>query len=676
MEQIQTAHHAGFLWSGLAAVAQHLEAEPDEAESQLLALLKIAPGQPQALQLLIDAKRAGGDLAGARALLEQMATELPAIAAVHYELGLLLDAMGEKEAAARSLSLVIELEPMHPQAWRALGDVLVQLGETEKAADAYLRQYGSSITDLKMLEQVGAPDFEQREIAEDILHEYLGIYATDLNALETLGKIYLQASEFESAEKMFRRALELVPSFRSARLGCISALRQQLRPGDEIKEIDILLEEQPDDPEYRVLKAVALSESGRIEEAISYSEELLAAFPELPKGWIAYAHALRVAGRQKDCIAAYKKVLELDPQFGQAWWGLANLKIFRFEPSDVEEMRAQLARENVSDENREFLHFALGEALEDLHAYQESFGQYDAGNKLVRKQNPYNIEKVLEQVPRAKQWFTREFFSARAGQGCPSRDPIFILGLPRSGSTLIEQILASHSSVEGTGELLSLIALIRKIEETAKADEEQPDDSLDSKLFRGQDPRALGEEYLERCRPYRKLNRQHFTDKLPTNFRHVGLIATILPNAKIIDARRHPLACCFSNFKQIFPSLKGPSYDLQDIGRYYRAYVELLAHFDRVLPGRIHRVVYEEMVANPETEIRRLLDYCELPFQEQCLRFYETERGIRTISSEQVRQPLYTDSVGRWRHFEPWLGPLKAALGSVLDAYPAIPEGI
>jgi hypothetical protein len=333
----------------------------------------------------------------------------------------------------------------------------------------------------------------------------------------------------------------------------------------------------------------------------------------------------------------------------------------------------ELLREDLTDDNREFLHFALGKALEDDRAYRESFEQYWRGNSLVRARNPYNIDDVPENVAREKRRFTREFFAVHGNAGCPSPDPIFIVGMPRSGSTLVEQILASHTAVEGCGELPSFGTIVRNLE-GMQTDQTGSESDDVAGIFNGEDPRALGEEYLERCRNYRRLSRPRFTDKMPSNFHHLGFICATLPNAKIIDVRRHPLACCFSNFKQIFPSRHGPSYELTDIGRYYRGYIELLAHFDRVAPGRMHRVIYEDLVRNPEPEIRRLLDYCGLPFESPCLRFYETDRGIRTISSEQVRQPLYRDSVEQWRHFEPWLGPMKAALGPVLDVYPAVPD--
>ncbi|HEX3943030.1 MAG TPA: sulfotransferase [Rhizomicrobium sp.] len=661
MEQARPFGETGPLWGVIAAAAHLLESDPVAVERQLHAILKVAPGQQQALQLLVDARRARGDLAPARAQLESMVAELPQLASIHYELGLLLTELGEIDGAIRALSRVLELEPKHPQAWRSLGDALAKKGDIPGAANAYAQQFASSITDLQTLEQVSALELEQAEIAESVLREYLNVFSTDLAALELLGKLHLRAGLFEAAEEVFKHALDIAPSFQNARANYISALRQQLKPDKELRQLDILLEDDPENPEYRRLKAQALSATGQLEEAIRCCEDLLRTGADQPDFWLTYAHVLRVAGRQDACIAAYRKVLERDPHRSEGWWALANLRTFRFSASDVQTMRSELTQQELSDEHRGYLHFALGKALEDFREYEPSFVQYKQGNALIRARNPYDIEVITESVAREERRFTRAFFEAHAKEGCPSGDPIFILGLPRSGSTLIEQILASHPLVEGAGELPSLTAIVRRLG-SKETDENESGDDADA-LLKEESLKTLGEEYLQRCRTHRKTSNQHFTDKMPTNFHHLGWICAMLPNARIVDARRNPLDCCLSNFKQIFPNLRGPSYDLGDIGRYYRDYVELLAHFDRVLPGRIHRVIYEDLVRDSENEIRRLLDYCGLPFEQACLRFYETGRGIRTISSEQVRQPIYNHAIAQWRNYEPWLGPLKAALG-------------
>lgn len=672
MEQTGTAGETGPIWAMLSDAASRLQRNPDEAARRALLVLNYAPGQAQALQLIVAAGRMTGDLAALRAKLESLVLETPELATIHYELGLLLAEMGEDEAAITTLSRVVELEPKHPQAWQSLGDALMQAGDTAGAANAYAQQFKSSVMDLKTLEQVGALDLEQFDITQSVLHEYLDVCPTDIVALQMLGRLYARANQFESAEQIFRRSLDIAPSFRSVRHDLILALQRQLKHDDELLELDSLLKDDPANPQYRVLRASALLASGKAGEAVREAEGMIGADPGRPEYHLSYARALRAAGRHNDCVAAFRQAIRLKPGLGEAWWGLADLKTFHFDPRDIEAMRAQLAVADMTNENRFHLHFALGKALEDAGDYEGSFDHYRRGNALVRVDNPYDADEIAPNVAREKRRFDRDFFHARGGEGCPSDEAIFIVGVTRSGSTLLEQILASHSSVEGAGELPPLTALVRRLAD--KQAHETEDSNGETELLKGEDLNALGKEYLELCRKYRKLGRPHFTDKMLSNFHHLGLICAILPRARIIDIRRQPLACCVSNFKQIFPWRAGPSYDLADMGRYYRGYVELMAHFDLVLPGRVHRVIYEDLVRSPEQEIRRLLDYCGLPFEAACLRSHETRRNVLTVSSEQVRQPLYADSIGTWRHFEPWLAPLKTALGPLLDPWPAVPE--
>jgi tetratricopeptide (TPR) repeat protein len=675
MEQYQALSEGEPLWSILAAAADLLETNPAKSGLEAEAVLKAAPGQQQALQLLVAAHRAQGDVARARDALESMATETPGIASVHFELGLLLAETGENEAAARSLSRVIELEPTHPQAWRAIGDALIQTGDVRGAAEAYAKQFASTNLDLKTLAQISTVEPDQAHEAQSVLREYLNTCPTDLMAIRMLGRMYMGVGQFEAAERMFAYALNVDPVFRSARLDHAASLRQQMKYAEEIHDLDFLLKEDPDNADYRYMRATALSAAGRLNDALKYCEELIQAEPEHPTFRLALAHALRTAGQQDACIAAFQEALRLEPGLGAAWWGLANLKTYRFSQVELETIRAELDRPKLTREAREYLEFALGKALEDIGEYEQAFGHYVRGNMIIRSENPFDAEGIGRSVAREKSRFAREFFSLHLNDGCPSPAPIFVLGLPRSGSTLVEQILASHSSVEGTGELPCVNAIVLRLETKLAEQSEKTADDADA-LFHGENLGSLGEEYLERCRHFRKLATPFFTDKMPNNFHHLGVIAAILPKARIIDARRHPLGCCFSNFKQIFPSRQGASYDLVDIGRYYRGYVELMAHFDRELPGRVHRVIYEDLVTNSEREIRRLLEFCGLPFEEECLGFHRTERGIKTISSEQVRQPMYTGSIDQWRHFEPWLGPMKAALGPILDTYPTVPDSV
>jgi hypothetical protein len=371
---------------------------------------------------------------------------------------------------------------------------------------------------------------------------------------------------------------------------------------------------------------------------------------------------LKTVGRQKDGIDAYRKAIELKPELGEAWWSLANLKTIRFDDADIAAMTAALGTPGLSQQDRLHLDFALGKAMHDAGRTEQAFSHYASGNALRRQQNPYDISQLTRRVNRSIETFTRELLSSHGGSD--AADPIFIVGMPRAGSTLVEQILSSHSLVEGTSELPDIPAIAGEgtndyVARTAKMTADQR--------------RQAGEAYLKRASVQRRTNRPFFIDKLPNNWVFVPFIQLILPNAKIIDARRHPLGCCFSNFRQHFARGQDFAYDLDDLGRYYSDYVRLMAHVDAVMPGRVHRVIYERMVDDTETEIRALLDYCGLEFESACLTFHETERAVRTASSEQVRQPIYRDATDEWQRYEAHLDPLKLALGPVVEAYPNVP---
>lgn len=667
MEQATRERSSGTLSAALAEGAELLRTNPRFAEALARDILKAIPGQQQALTLLVSAERAQGNTHGARMALEAMAREQPRLAAVQCELGLLLGELGETEAAIAALSRVVELEPNHPAAWRALAEELVEAGRSAEAAAAYKRQFASSVNDLKLLED--APGFgdDQLGMAEAMLNAFLEMHPTDVYAIHMLGHVYVRLGRLNDTDRLWSLGVQLAPDFVAMRLDHARLLLQTRQLEEANRQLDILLVQDPHNPEHRELKAVALMQIGEYRQSIKEYETLLGAHPDRAKSWTAYGDALRTVGRYHESIAAYHRSIALKPDFGEAYWSLANLKIYRFSPAEIEAMRAQLGRSDLAEANRYHLHFALGKALEDEETYPESFEQYRQGNALRRARIDYSADEMSEHVRRAKLLFSADFLRARAGSGCLSEDPIFIFGPPRSGSTLVEQILASHSRIEGTMELTDLISIVLRLCPEA-SDYVGAMRALDADALK-----SLGEEYLRRTRIQRKLGRAFFTDKMPNNFHHLGFIHLILPNAKIIDVRRHPLACGFSNFRQHYASNIGLAYDLTDIGRYYRDYVEVMAHFDAVLPGRVHRMFYEELIRHPQREIRRLLEYCSVPFEDACLNFHRTERGVFTASSEQVRRPVYSDALEQWRHFEPWLGPLKAALGPVLDAYPAVP---
>jgi tetratricopeptide (TPR) repeat protein len=477
----------------------------------------------------------------------------------------------------------------------------------------------------------------------------------DAVALRLLAQVLLGAGRVTEATRKLERAVHLAPAHRKARHSLASALLARGLAGDALPHIDMLLEHAPQNADYRSLRATALAKTGDYAGAIAIYEDLAQRGKRPAPFWLGYAHALKYVGRRAESVRAYRSALEQDAGSGEAWWGLANMKNEFFSPADLAAMRGQLENPALGAENRIRFHYALGRALELDGDYAGSFAQYQAGASLRHAKGTHDADAWSAYVGRVRDVFAAPLFAVHA-DGCADAAPIFILGMPRAGSTLIEQILASHSQVEGTAELPDMG---RVVEELSARSGMYPDcvAGLDAAQLR-----ELGARYIERTRIYRKTGRPFFIDKTPSNWLHAGLIRLILPQAKIIDARRAPMATCFSVFKQLFGHGAAYASDLGDLGRYYNDYVGLMAHFDAVLPGRIYRVEYERLVADTVSEIRGLLAYCGLELEPACLRFWETSRAVATPSSEQVRQPIFRDAVEHWRRYEPFLEPLRAAL--------------
>jgi tetratricopeptide (TPR) repeat protein len=660
----------GTLEVALNHAARLLATNPAAAAEQAAEILKVVPGHPQATLLLGVARRKTSDASSAVGILEPLAAKHPNWAAAHYELGLALGADRQGEAAVSALRSALRLKPDMGEAWRALGDHLTAIGDAAGADSAYGQHIRHSSQDPRLMEAGAAMCDNRIAVAEALLREHLKQFPTDVAAIRMLAEVAGRIGRMGDSETLLRRCLELAPSFTGARHNLALVLHRQHRPAEALVEINHVLESDAKNPGYRNLKAAVLSAIGEYDEAIDIYAAVLAEYPKQAKAWMSYGHALKTAGRQEECIDAYRRSIDLTPGLGEAYWSLANMKTFRFSPSEFDAMQAQLERNDLSEEDRYHFHFAIGKALEDSALHAESFEHYATGNRLRRAGIRYDADETSAHVQRSRAIFSSQFLAERAGMGTPAPDPIFIVGLPRAGSTLLEQILSSHPAVEGTMELADIAFMAGSLRKS------RPGSTYLEVLAQlsADELRGLGERYLEQTRIQRKTGAPFFIDKMPNNFMHVGLIHLILPNAKVIDARRHPLGCCFSNFKQHFARGQHFTYSLEDIGRYYRDYVRLMAHFDAVLPGRVHRVIYEHMVDDTEAEVRRLLAHCGLPFDERCLRFYENERAVRTASSEQVRRPIFREGVDQWRHYDPWLGPLKEALGSVLDTYPSTPE--
>ena len=602
-----------------------------------------------------------------------MATEATGTVAEALRLGeqLLRD---DAQLAALQAREILRASPEDADAYRLLGAALRRAGEDEEAQQAELAAISASVRDPALMGAAAALVDNDLAAAERLLRPHLKRKPTDVAAIRMMAELAGRLGRYADAERLLRRALELAPAFTAARANLATALYRQNRATEAIAELERLQAADADNPAYQNLKAAALGRIGGYEEAIAIYEQVLAKVPRQPKVWMSYGHALKTVGRLQDGITAYREALALSPGLGEVWWSLANLKTVRFGDEDVAAMTAALADQGIGREDRFHLHFALGRAHEEREAFAESFAHYAEGNRLRGEMIGFDADEVSAFVERSRRLFTPDFLAARAGQGCPAPDPIFILGMPRAGSTLVEQILASHPAIEGTMELPDIPALATRVGGGRPASER----SAYPECLAGLGPaelRALGEEYVERTRVQRKTDRPLFIDKMPNNWAHVGLIRLILPKARIIDARRHPLDCCLSNFKQHFARGQGFSYSLAGMGRHYADYVALMAHFDAVLDPPPYRVIHERLIEDPEGEIRRLLDHLGLPFASECLSFHKTQRPVRTASSEQVRRPISREGVGQWRAYEPWLGPLKEALGPVLDTYPDAPAG-
>lgn len=565
---------------------------------------------------------------------------------------------------ARAIIRAAEVQPALPAAmWHAIGDAWHIVGDTEAGGTAHLRALELSIRDRDLLTAADALARNDLPMAEPLLRARLKAQPTDIAAIRMLAELAGRIGRYRDAENLLRRATELAPGFHAARANLATVLHRQNRPTEALAELDRLAEEDAANASHDNLRAAALGRLGAFEEAIALYERVLAEHPDQPKVWMSHAHILKTVGRLDEGIAAYRRALAIAPTLGEVWWSLANLKTVRFDEADIAAMEAALASDGLAEEDRFHLEFALGKANEDRRDAEAAFARYDAANRHRRALLPYDARETGATVDRMIATLSPALFARFAGAGCDAPDPIFIVGMPRAGSTLIEQILASHSQAEGTSELPDIPVLSGRI-----ADYPSGLADTDPALFR-----ELGERYLDRTRALRREGKPRFIDKLPNNWLHTGLIHLILPRATIIDARRHPLDCCWSNFKQHFARGQGFAYDLADLGHYYTDYVRLMAHVDAVLPGRVHRVIHERLIDDPETEVRALLAACGLDFEEACLRFHENARPVRTPSSEQVRRPISRDGVDAWRPFDRWLEPLRDALGTTLHTYPDAP---
>ena len=630
------------------------------AERQLRAIQAAVPGEVDSLHLLGVALLDQDKIPAAIDTLERVVSLAPQFWLAQTDLARAYRSAGRPEAAREGLKPVIAAVPTLEAAWLAYGDVLVDLQKYPDARVAYERARRCDPHARRIEEATAALVAEDRKTAELIFRDILKTDAGHVAAVCGLAAVSLTVSRGEDAVRLLRHALKQSAHLPLAWRGLCQAMVDLGRLPEAEAAVRHLLKIEPENPNNWVLLGTVCTRVMRQGDALPAFEEAARLNPGEVRLPLSIGHVQKTLGNRRESEEAYRACLRLDPSFGEAYWSLADLKNYLFSDAEITAMQGLLKGDGGEDADQAQLHFALGRAFEQRENYGVAFEHYATGNARRRRTVPFDIEAFENKTRRVRDCFDAEFFAdrARAGYGDPA--PIFIVGLPRSGSTLIEQILASHSSVEGTFELPNVLTMVREFDHANPQHDAYPETvrAVPAEQFA-----HLGRRYIEETSPLRS-GRVHFIDKMPNNFSHVGLIHSMLPNAFIIDMRRHPMDACFSTYKQYFAEGQSFSYDLDDLGRYYRCYASLMDHWDAVLPGRVLHVQYESLVRNPETNIRRLLTHCGLDFEPACVAFHETKRLVRTASAEQVRQPLYASGVGYWKHFEPQLEPLRRALGN------------
>ncbi len=583
---------------------------------------------------------------------------------LYQEQGHLHLARGDHNKALAAYAIATQLNPALAASWRNQQKILEANGNRQEAMQAAAQAQRLqdlpkpllAVTDLLAQGKLGK--------AEQLCRKFLQASPTHVEGMRLLADIAVRFGELEDAEFLLESATEFAPDNHQVKIDLVSVLRTRQKFPEALALAEQLANTWPDNLQFKSLYAIERMQLGQYEAAVKLFDEVLEKIPQDAVTLTSRGHALKTWGKPEQAVASYQAAIAANPWHGDAYYALSNLKTYRFSDAERAEMLELQQRDELEPSSRVHLAFALGKAFEDDEDYEQSFRFYSQGNQLKRQQSGYDADKMSEELEAQRRFFTPEVLKARAGAGCPAPDPIFIVGLPRAGSTLLEQILSSHSQVDGTLELPNMLAAAQKLRRRGRVDGARPYPELLADLDDAE-LAAMGEKYLEDTRIHRQ-DAPFFIDKMPNNFRHIGLIKLVLPNAKIIDARRHPMACCFSGFKQLFAEGQEFSYDLRDIGQYYNDYVALMDHWDEVAPDSVLRVQYEDVVADLETQVRRILDFCDLEFEPACLNFYATERAVRTASSEQVRQPIYDSGIEQWRHFQPYLGELERILAPSL----------
>lgn len=636
-----------------------------EAEKICAAIVEHNPEHRDALYLLSVIQRYSRQPLNSLTTLSKLIEVDPGYGRAFQERGHCLRALGRNEEALLAYQNAVAYNAGLLASWRMIAELQETTGANSELARgqcAYLESLPPELQSVVSMIHEG-----RLRKAEDLCRAFVQQNKHSTEGMRLLADIGVKFNSYDDAEFLLETCLLMEPENTNAHFDYVNLLNKRQKFADALTQAEALREKAPDRPQFDLLYANQSLAVGEFDEALAIYRQQLARTPNNHTLHLSVGHALKTVGNQPDAIEAYRQAYRVRPDFGDAYWSLANLKTYQFEDTEIEQMRAIEGEASTGLADRYHLCFALGKALEDRGEYAESFDYYERGNRLKRDEVGYDWRRITAEMDRQKLHCGPELFDHFAGSGCPAADPIFILGLPRAGSTLLEQILSSHSQVEGTLELPNILALSHRIDGRRRVGEEPNYPSnlidLDADQFT-----EFGEAFIKDTKIHRKEGTPFFIDKMPNNFRHIGLIHLILPNAKIIDARRGAMGCCFSGFKQLFAEGQEFTYGLEEVGHYYSDYVKLMDHWDQVLPGKILRVNYEDVVADLETQVRRLLNFCELPFEETCLNFHATERAVRTASSEQVRQPIYQSGVDQWTNFSPWLDPLREVLGPELSA--------
>jgi tetratricopeptide (TPR) repeat protein len=640
----------------------------DDALTDLADILQAEPDNPDALYMSAVCRRYTRDFHTALQLIGQLKDIAPEHGRAHQEEGHIYRDMGKPDEALLAYARACRFNPALVASWRGQLDILTRKGLHQQAGQVgrqleALQQMPRPL--LSVLDLIGQRKLLQ---AEDICRKFLQKVPHHVEGMRLLADIGTRLGVLDDAEFLLEAALKLEPDNTRVRIDYIQALRKRQKFDAALDQAKLLLDSAPDNLQFKSLFAIESMQTGDYDTALTAFDEILERLPADPLTLTSKGHALKTSGDYDDAVEAYRAAIRSNPHYGEAHYSLANLKVYEFSDAEIARMHDAEQNRDLSYMDRVYLNFTLGKAYEDKRDFATSFRYYRQGNRLKKSQTTYKAEQMSDDLQAQREVCNADLFARRSGCGHDAPDPIFIVGLPRAGSTLLEQILSSHSQVDGTLELPNILSLSQRLRRRARQDgsARYPEILNDLSV---EELEAFGKNYIDDTRIHRK-DAPFFIDKMPNNFRHIGLIHLILPNARIIDARRHPMACCFSGYKQLFAEGQEFTYDLSDVGQYYHDYVELMDHWDDVLPGKILRVHYEDVVADTQGQVRRILDYCGLRYEDGCVSFHETRRSVRTPSSEQVRQPIYTSGLDQWRHYEPWLGPLKSALGSVLHRYP------